>query len=64
MNFYNAPAVFNGMSAYTFNDKTKEFKTFEQSVYSGNTASDGSFEFNFNLQADDAAPYQVCSMPS
>jgi uncharacterized protein YfaS (alpha-2-macroglobulin family) len=55
MNFYNAPAVFNGMSAYTFNDKTKEFKTFEQSVYTGNTASDGSFEFNFNLQADAAA---------
>lgn len=52
MNFYNAPAVFNGFSAYTFNDKTKEFKPFEQSVYSGNTAADGSFEFNFNLEAD------------
>ena len=52
MNFYNAPAVFNGFSTYTFNDKTKEFKPFEQAVYSGNTAADGSFEFNFNLEAD------------
>lgn len=55
MNFYNAPTSFNGFSTYTFYDKTKQFKTFEQSVYTGNTSSDGSFEFNFNLEADESA---------
>lgn len=55
MNFYNTPTTFNGYSQYTFNDKTKSFSSFEQSVYTGNTSSDGSFEFQFNVNADAAA---------
>jgi len=52
MNFYNAPVDFKGFSTYSFTDKTKQFSSFEQSVFSGATAADGSFEFNFNVDAD------------
>lgn len=52
MNFYATSTEFKGFSAYTFHDKTKQFATFEQSVYNGTTAADGSFQYNFNLEAD------------
>jgi alpha-2-macroglobulin len=52
MNFYATSTEFKGFNAYTFNDKTKQFATFEQSVYSGTTAADGSFQYNFNLETD------------
>lgn len=52
VNFNNTNTEFKGYSPYNFNDKTKNFTSFEQSVFSGTTASDGTFEFNFNLEAN------------
>lgn len=52
LNFYNAPVEFSGYKNYTFTDKTKQFSSFEQAAFDGNTQYDGSFSFKFNVEAN------------